>query len=133
MTVSGSLETIWTQLELDLAIACASVVLMRPLLQRCFEAFRLPDCLRRKLPSSSAPSSGFMHIFQQWPYAKDFSNFSQDACTEVRAQAYHTPTTLEMREQNMQLEVGGIVIVTTIDQYIQDRGTVLASVAAEAG
>lgn len=51
----------------------------------------------------------------------------------MRAQAYHTPTTLEMREQNMQLEVGGIVIVTTIDQYIQDRGTVLASVSAEAG
>ncbi|OGE47249.1 hypothetical protein PENARI_c053G12429 [Penicillium arizonense] len=60
LTRSGSLETIWTLLELVLAISCASVVAMPPLFRLCVGSCPLASCLRKSFLAFSSRSSDFV-------------------------------------------------------------------------
>ncbi|PLN85830.1 hypothetical protein BDW42DRAFT_160110 [Aspergillus taichungensis] len=124
-TRSGSLETIYTTLEINLAIICASVVLMRPLLQRFFNWCPLPESVRRKLCTSSTKSSGFMHFFhKEWPYADP--HFSQNTHSEVRSEVCRAPST-EWTEFPLRRPSRDIMVQTSIDQNIHDREVFLAA------
>ncbi|KAJ6067951.1 uncharacterized protein N7446_004988 [Penicillium canescens] len=60
LTRSGSLETIWTLLELVLAISCASVIAMPPLFRLCVGSCPLASCLRKSFLAFSSRSSDFV-------------------------------------------------------------------------
>ncbi|GES64669.1 hypothetical protein ATEIFO6365_0009015800 [Aspergillus terreus] len=126
LTQSGTLETIYTLVELFLAIMCASVVLMRPAVQLCLRGC---GCFPRhglhEKPSS--PSSDFAHLFPEFVYGTNFNTCSQDAYSEVRAQAYRTPT-LEISQNRSDLAVHGIVVETSIDRDVRDREAILATI-----
>ncbi|KAL4894707.1 hypothetical protein BDV59DRAFT_174843 [Aspergillus ambiguus] len=126
LTQSGIHETIWTILELYLAIMCASVVLMRPVLQRCFRGCGWFS-RRASEEKASLPASDFANLFPQFVYGTSANNFSQDTYSEVRAQAYRTPT-LEMSQNHSDLAVHGIVVETSIDRDVRDREAILATI-----
>ncbi|KAL5356088.1 hypothetical protein BJX96DRAFT_162178 [Aspergillus floccosus] len=123
LTQSGIIETIWTLLELFLAIMCASVALMRPAVQLCI---RSCGCSSRRTPQEKA-SSDFVHLFPEFVYGTNFNTCSQDAYSEVRAQAYRTPT-LEISQNWSDLAVRGIVVETSIDRDVRDREAILATI-----
>lgn len=123
---SGTLETIYTLVELFLAIMCASVVLMRPAVQLCLRGC---GCFPRRGPTEkpSSPSSDFAHLFPEFVYGTDLNTCSQDAYSEVRTRAYRTPT-LEMSQNLSDLAVHGIVVETSIDRDVRDREAILATI-----
>ncbi|PLB40681.1 uncharacterized protein BDW47DRAFT_100645 [Aspergillus candidus] len=124
-TRSGSLETLYTTLEINLAIICASVVLMRPLLHRFFKWCPLSEQVRRKVCTSSTKSSNFMHFFhKEWPYADQ--NFSQNSHTEIRSEVCRVPSA-EWAGYLFRRPSRDIMVQTSIDQDIHNREAFLAA------
>ncbi|KAE8154456.1 hypothetical protein BDV25DRAFT_135890 [Aspergillus avenaceus] len=117
LTATGTRERVWTLLEIDLAIVCASIVLMPPLIRHC-----LDKCRRRRRASSCVTNvSEYAEFLDRWPFSsKHCTNFSQDRCSEVRAQAYRTPVT-EISEGRNPVAMGDIMVETAINRDVHDR------------
>ncbi|KAF9888621.1 hypothetical protein FE257_008553 [Aspergillus nanangensis] len=129
LTESGGLETIWSLLELDLAIVCSSFVLMRPIFQRCFgkiKTFSKSLSLSRSQKRQSAQFSVGQYFVPHLEVAPNFSNLDQDAYSEVRSKVTRVPT-LEMRQQQTGLAMGDIMVETSIDRDVQAREAILAT------
>ncbi|KAE8353403.1 hypothetical protein BDV28DRAFT_157087 [Aspergillus coremiiformis] len=116
LTASGTKERVWTLLEIDIAIVCASVVLMPPLFKRCAHTCK---CSYR--PAKKPPTISECALFEDhWPFQKHCTNFSHDRCSEVRAQAYRTPS-VEASERRTSIAMGDIRIETVIHRDVHDR------------
>lgn len=116
LSESGTKERVWTLLEIDLAIMCASVVLMPPMFRRCAQS-----CKHRYHQSKGRPTASEYTEFEDyWPFQKHCTNFSQDRHSEVRAQAYHTPNT-HKSERRTSIAMGEIRVETSINRCVDDR------------
>ncbi|PTU24645.1 hypothetical protein P175DRAFT_0497750 [Aspergillus ochraceoroseus IBT 24754] len=96
---------------------------MRPLLH----AWKSPFRHMRKRSSQHDHSVDFTQFLSQWPYKTGSSMFSRDVCSLVCASAYPTPATEASQDRN-ELDLRGIMVQTSIDRDVQDRGVVLASI-----
>ncbi|KAE8395991.1 hypothetical protein BDV23DRAFT_178056 [Aspergillus alliaceus] len=116
LSESGTKERVWTLLEIDLAIVCASVVLMPPIFRRCAQS-----CKHRYHQSKGRlTASEYTEFEDYWPFQKHCTNFSQDRYSEVRAQAYRTPNT-HKSERRMSIAPGEIRVETSINRCVDDR------------
>ncbi|QMW48413.1 hypothetical protein COH20_007646 [Aspergillus flavus] len=115
LTASGTRERIWTLLEIDIAIVCASVVLLPPLLKRCTDT-----CWRIYRHAISRLKTTECTQVESWPFQKHCTNFSQDGRSEVRSQAYPA-SAAEVRDRRAEMAGGCIRVETTISRDIDDR------------
>ncbi|KAI9924930.1 hypothetical protein MW887_006336 [Aspergillus wentii] len=85
----GALESIWTLLELNFATICGSLVLMKPIYQRCMSSLRRYSRYSSSSgkKSFSSRSSEYDGIFRPWAFGTTTSHH-----TEVRAHAFPTPS-----------------------------------------
>ncbi|XHF99592.1 hypothetical protein AWENTII_003090 [Aspergillus wentii] len=114
---TAALESIWTILELDVAIICGSILLIKPLFQACVglmrntitrtsqrhDSYNTPQALMINKPDSI------------------FTGASHDLCSGIRSEICTTPT-MERNEQtewNWGLEMGRIYVGTSIDQGLE--------------
>ncbi|KAE8345500.1 hypothetical protein BDV24DRAFT_178242 [Aspergillus arachidicola] len=115
LTASGTRERIWTVLEIDIAIVCASVILMPPLFKRCTHT-----CWKTYHQITSRLTTTECTQVESWPFQKHCTNFSQDGRSEVRSQAYPASAT-EVRDRRAEMAGGCIRVETTISRDIDDR------------
>ncbi|KAE8377979.1 hypothetical protein BDV26DRAFT_281468 [Aspergillus bertholletiae] len=115
LTASSARERVWTLLEIDIAIVCASVVSVPPLFKYCTEA-------RSKYHQDRSRSMAAEDIqeIDIWPFRKHCTNLSQDGRSEVRSQAYFGPTAA-VRDREANIAEGCIRVETTISQEVHDR------------
>ncbi|KNG91184.1 hypothetical protein ANOM_000531 [Aspergillus nomiae NRRL 13137] len=114
LTESGTKERIWTLLEIDLAIVCASVVTMPPLFDRC--------TWRSAYHETESPwiTAERTQKTDRWPFHKHCTNFSQDGGSEVRSQVY-PPAPIEVSNHRADIEGPCIRVETTIIRDVDDR------------
>ncbi|KJK67290.1 hypothetical protein P875_00117342 [Aspergillus parasiticus SU-1] len=115
LTASSTRERIWTVLEIDIAIVCASVILMPPLFKRCTDT-----CCKTYHQITSRLTTTECTQVESWPFQKHCTNFSQDGRSEVRSQAYPASAT-EVRDRRAEMAGGCIRVETTISRDIDDR------------
>ncbi|OGM48027.1 hypothetical protein ABOM_002679 [Aspergillus bombycis] len=116
LTESGTKERIWTLLEIDIAVVCASVVMMPPLFKRCTETCRRTYQQTR----SRWTTAEFPEQTDRWPLHKHCTNLSLDGGSEVRSQAY-PPSTVDVRDRRANIAGGCIRVETTILRDVHDR------------
>ncbi|KAE8142972.1 hypothetical protein BDV38DRAFT_95432 [Aspergillus pseudotamarii] len=116
LTASSTRERIWTLLEIDVAIVCASIVLMPPLFQPCTDTCRRIYCqtIGRLMTAECTQRA------ESWPFQKHCTNFSQDGRSEVRAQAYPA-SAAEVRDRRESMTGDFIRVETTISRDVHDR------------
>ncbi|PYH98015.1 hypothetical protein BO71DRAFT_317339, partial [Aspergillus ellipticus CBS 707.79] len=124
LTSSGCLEAVWSIIELDLGIFCASLILMRPLYHRCAEFCKICCWRSRKLAPSSTGSSDRVKMVKSWPWLHTIHG-----CSQVHAEAYSTNACIA--DKDCSFGLGDIQVEVCIDREVQDRAAVLT--VAESG
>ncbi|KAL3263006.1 hypothetical protein ABHI18_002215 [Aspergillus niger] len=121
-TTNGYLQSIWSIVELDLGIICASVILMRPIFHRLSESFKMKCCAMRGQTSTSSSSSkgGQMMRSLSWPKPLAFAGTgSVDEWSQVRAEAYSTRVRGSVDDNPSLAGIRDIMVEVSIDREMR--------------
>ncbi|GKZ76853.1 hypothetical protein AnigIFM56816_008142 [Aspergillus niger] len=121
-TTNGYLQAIWSIVELELGIICASVILMRPIFHRLSESFKMKYCTMRGQTSKSRYSSkgGQTMRSLSWPKPLAFAGTgSVDEWSQVRAEAYSTRVRGSVDDNPSLAGIQDIMVEVSIDREMR--------------
>ncbi|GKZ22950.1 hypothetical protein AbraIFM66951_009302 [Aspergillus brasiliensis] len=123
-TKNGYLQSIWSIIELDLGIICASVILMRPIFHRLANLIKNKCCAIRSQTSKSSCSSKRVQMMSplSWPKPLSFAGTgSVDEWSQVRAEAYSTRVHGSVDETHSLAGIRDIMVEVSIDREMRAK------------
>ncbi|GLA52311.1 hypothetical protein AnigIFM63604_009160 [Aspergillus niger] len=119
---NGYLQAIWSIVELELGIICASVILMRPILHRLSVSFKMKCCTMRGQTSKSNYSSkgGQTMRSLSWPKPLAFAGTgSVDEWSQVRAEACSSRVRGSVDDNPSLAGIQDIMVEVSIDREMR--------------